>query len=194
MDDSPAYARCDVATAIASYLIRGDATAPFVILDQARIAYLLQQEPLFLRGERAHAYIAQAIVQGPHRLLWPFVLGRFADSDVDFVVYLDQESWTAFGQDRERGASTFPIRQEALIFHELSHLRQTFTKNGTPRFGDDGRPTLALARHTYEFFDTEVRRYGPETLALTKAGQDLDAGALAERARRRPQLRLARGR
>lgn len=191
-DSSAAYTRCDTAGQIASFLIRQDPGAPFVILDQACLVYVLQAEPLFLRGERAHGYIAQAIVQGPHRLLWPFVLERFADAPVDFVVYLDQASWTVFGTDVERGASGFPIRQEALIFHELSHLRQQFTKNGTPRFGDDGRPSLALARHTYECFDTEIRRYGPSTLGLAQISQDLTVGAATEHARRRRgKLRLA---
>lgn len=188
------YTLLEDARAIAAFLLVQDPQGRFPFATQARIAYVQQLEPLMLRGEPCDAYIATAKVQGAHRLLWPFLASRFGEPSrfpLDFLIYIDAAAWTRRGWPVEPGASGFPILREALIYHELCHLRQLFTSEGEPRFGEDGRPLLALTRHTYEFFQDEVLRYGPHTLGLSTLTEDLAAGTRTERHReRRGKLRI----
>jgi hypothetical protein len=181
------------AAAIARFLIQEDGTFPF--LEQARLAYVLQQPALFLHGELCDAYITRATVQGPNRLFWQFLAAGYGQEELyplDFLVYVDQAAWDRRAWLDETGASGYPIQREALIFHELSHLRQLETDEGEPRFHDDGRPMLALVRHTYECFSSELLRYGPATLGLDSIGTDFVAGAHVEKKRtRRGKLKLA---
>lgn len=180
------------AAAIARFLITEDPAAPFAFVQDARIAYLLQQPALFLHGEACDAYITRATVQGANRLLFAFLIADPERYPLDFLIYVDAAGWQRRTWVDELGPSGYPIQQEALIFHELSHLRQPLTDEGEPRFHDDGRPMLALVRHTYERFDSELRRYGPVTLGLEQLGADFVAGAAGEKARtRRGKLRLA---
>lgn len=190
------YTLLEDARAIARFLLFDDVEQRFVLARQARIAYVLSQPGLFLKGCAADAYIAMSPVQGSHRGLWQFLAARFATLDtlfpLDFLIYFDAAAWTRRGWSEEVGRSGFPIQREALVYHELSHLRQLSTSEGEPRFHDDGREMLALRPHTYEFFDTEIHRYGPLTLGLEQVGPDYVQGAKEEKARtRRGKLRLA---
>lgn len=181
------FSLCPDAAAIARFLILEDATAAFPFAAQARIAYVLQQPMLLLHGEPAQAYIATARVQGSNRLLWSFLAAQFGQPELfelDFVVYLDAAVWDMLGRDLEPGVSGYPVQREALIYHELCHLRHSHTGEGEPRFGEDGRPLLALTRHTYEFFQAEILRYGPVTLELDQVGLDFVEGAKRERTRK----------
>lgn len=184
------------AAAIAAYLVRDDPAARFPFVVQARIGFVLQQPMLTLHGDPCDAYIARATVQGPHRLLWQVLAAQLTDPTerwpVDFFVYVDAAAWARRGFEEEIGPSGFPILREALIYHELCHLRQLVTADGTPRFGDDGRAMLALTRHTYECFQDEIVRYGPTTLGLEQIALDVVDGAAREKVRRRRgQLRSA---
>lgn len=183
------------AAAIARYLIHEDQARAFPFVAQARIAYVLQQPALFLHGEVCDAYITRATVQGPNRLLFAFLAATYGQPELfalDFLIYVDAAAWSRRTWLDERGASGYPIQQEALIFHELSHLRHLETTEGEPRFTDDGRPLLALTRHTYEFFQADLLRYGPATLGLEQVGRDYVAGAATETTRRkRGKLRIA---
>lgn len=183
------------AAAIATFLIAEDQAQPFPFLADARIAYVLQQPALMLHGEACDAYITRATVQGSNRLLWSFLASCFGQPgrfELDFLIYIDAAGWQRRGWNEEPGVAGYPIEREALVFHELSHLIHAHTGEGEPRFDDEGRPVLALVRHTYERFDSEIRRYGPVTLGLEQLGADFVAGAAAEKARRRRgKLRLA---
>ncbi len=184
------------AQAIARFLLTDDVEQRFPHVRAARLAFILQQPALTLHGQPCDAYIAGLPVQGAHRLLWPFLVATFASEtreSPDFLIYVDQAAWDRRGWNPELGPSGFPIEREHLVYHELCHLRQLVTKDGEPRYHrDDGREMLALARHTYEFFDTELRRYGPLTTQLEQVGTDFVAGAKAEKARAgRGRLRVA---
>lgn len=167
----------------------------FDLAKQARIAYLLQQPQLRLKGEPAAAVIATVPVQGMHRLLWQFLLATFAAPDrvaPDFVVYVDAVAWEICGRDEEVGDSGCSIQRERLVFHELLHLRQLETADGEPRYHEDGREMLALRRHTYETFSEEIIEYGPRTSGVEQIGPDYVIGAKAETARQRKgKLRVA---
>lgn len=188
------FTPCEDARQIADFLIRKDQEHRFVFAADARIAYLLQQPQLTLKGEPADAYIATAKVQGSHRLLFQFLTAQYQPQHYafDFVVYFDAAAWDTRKRNLEPGASGYSIEREALVYHELCHLKHLHTADDEPRFSEDGRPMLALTRHTYEFFQDEIRRYGPTTLALEQVGADFVAGSKQESARRtRGRLKLA---
>lgn len=184
------YTVCQDAHAILRYLV--DHEQQLAIARQARIACLLSQPALTLRGEPAAAVIAAMAVQGMHRLAWPFFASRACTSDLgsfdplEFIIYIDAAEWDTRGREPvEVGASTFPILREALIFHELLHLRQLTTADGDPKYHQDGREMLALRSHTYECFQEEILKYGPTTLGLDQIALDVVAGHHAESERHR---------
>lgn len=184
---------CADAQAVLRYLVDQDEGQQFAIATQARITCLLQQPALFLRGQAADAVIASLPVQGVHRLAWDFLVASFCDPELrelpDFLIYIDAAAWQSRGLVPAKGPSGHTLLREALIFHELLHLRQMTTPDGDPRFHRDGREMLALRRHTYEFFQEEITRYGPTTLGLEQVGLDFVAGHKQEIKRDRPQLR-----
>lgn len=98
----------------------------------------------------------------------------------DFLIVFDSASWAGLNE----------TEQEALVFHELCHLYQKETGDGAPAEDKEGRPLLALRFHDYEFFDTEVRRYGPETCRLVSAALAIADGHRQAQERGR-QLRRA---
>lgn len=184
----------DDARLIAHYLIFEDHEQLFSFVRQARIAFVLQQPALMLRGQPAAAYIGPCKVQGSNRLLFEFLVSRFAQLQppypLDFLVFFDAAEWTRRGWNEELGASGFPIDREALVYHELCHLRQLVTSDDTPRTHDDGREMLAVARHDEELFHKELERYGPVTLRREQLGASYVIGAQAEKARKRKATKL----
>lgn len=180
---------CRDAAAIGQWLIAKHPTGRFAFAGEARIAYLLQQPALMLHGEAADAYITRASVQGANRLLFDFLTAqRFSATldPFDFLIYFDAAAWAdRAARNPERGVSGYPILQEALVFHELCHLRQLETSDGEPRYHDDGRAMLALTRHDHERFADEITAYGPVTLEIDGLARDIVAGAAAEKDRRK---------
>ena len=85
---------------------------------------------------------------------------RVQPDSLEFIVYIDAVAWDLRAtHSPELGrASGFPIQREALVFHELCHLRHSHTSDGEPRYHEDGRALLALQTHTCEFFASELRR------------------------------------
>lgn len=169
------------ADTLAHWLIFDDPRARFPFLTEARLAFVLSQPQLMLKGWPADGVIAQATVQGVHRLAWQFLLSAFAAQGAlyppDFVIYLDAAAWGRRAvEPAALGESGSPLGREVLVYHELSHVRQRLTEDGDPREGKDGRPLLALQPHTYEFFDQEVLDYGPVALGLEQAAVDLATG------------------
>lgn len=150
-------------------------------LAQPAILYLLSQPQVFLHGTPAAACIVSNRVQAPQPMkgLAAFLLAQtFSDGDdPDFLVFFDAATWSVLDLER----------RERLVFHELSHLRQRLTDDGELRFTDDGRPVLALVPHDYEFFDAEVRRYGPIVCDLDTAAVAIAEGHREAQARKRPR-------
>lgn len=52
------------------------------------------------------------------------------------------------------------MEREALVFHELSHVKQAVDKFGALRFNRDGNPVFRIVGHDIEAFGVEVQRYG----------------------------------
>lgn len=151
-------------------------------LSEARLAYVASQPTPMLHGWPCWAFVAQPRVQGPMREWFEWALAGFCapqcEGEVpDFVVIVDAALWPSWDGER----------QERVIYHELSHIIvREDPETGVPKLGEDGRPLLRLKPHDYEFFDAEVRRYGPEVCELDRAAAAIaDGYRAAERRRRR---------
>jgi hypothetical protein len=176
--------RADEAAAIADRLRQ---TVPGLHhLASCRIAWLAMPPPVMLRGWPCRACIAEPRVRGPLRVVFETLLDRWIGEEwdgqpPDYLVLVDRQAWAELGA-AEDGA----LRQERLVYHELSHVRQLEDKYGAPVFADDGRPRWRLAPHDTEVFDEEVRRYGVticELDALEAALEDGDRRARVRAAR-----------
>ncbi len=73
------------------------------------------------------------------------------------------------------------------MYHELCHLVPRVDEFDIPRMGDDGRLLLKIIPHDYEFFDAEVRRYGPDVCSLEPAAIAIADGLRAAQQRKRPR-------
>lgn len=74
------------------------------------------------------------------------MLGRFPQ----FLMVLDLEWWNeATARDRD-----------ALVWHELCHLKHAVDRYGAPRFDLDGFPVYKIHEHDVTAFKSEVERFG----------------------------------
>lgn len=180
----PAYAFSLAAQpqALVTRLIRelGD----FTHLREARIVCVRSEPALMLKGQKVNAFIGRVRCSGTSGpllsyLLWAFCADVCGAEEPEFLIVFDGAIWD--GLDDEH--------RERLVFHELSHLVQQLDEDDCPKEDKDGRPVLAVVFHDYEFFDAEVRRYGPETCALVGAAVAIADGHRAAGAR---ELKLRR--
>lgn len=181
-DSNYAYSLAAGPQAIAARLIRD--AAEFSHLREARIVCVRSEPELFLRGEKAFAYVGAARPSGSNSklhayLLWAFCAELTGADDPEFLILFDGSSWD--GLDDES--------KEWLVFHELCHIVQKLDEDDQPKEDTDGRPLLAVRSHDYEFFDQEVRRYGPETCRIVGAALAIADGHRTAQRRHR-KLRL----
>jgi hypothetical protein len=164
------YALADDPQAILQRLVRE--LSEFAHLSEARLACIFSEPTLMLHGQPCFAYVCNPHVQGPNSKLvtWQFAeLCRriFGGEEPDFLIYYDAPIW--------RGLTD--IERERLVYHELCHVVAKVDENGVERRSpEDGRVILRTIRHDYEFFDAEVRRYGPTICSLDEAAKSIAAG------------------
>lgn len=153
------------------------------------ILYVRSRPALYLHGAKANACIGPARVQAvaPLAGLWTWLLDAWRSTDsthdagttgdvtdgIEFLCFLDAAVWDELEE----------VGRERLVYHELCHLKQKADRDGNPKVDGKGRPVLALVPHDYEFFDAEVRRYGPEVCGLEALDDTLKAGRRAVRPR-----------
>ena len=172
------FARHDEAQAILENLIREDST--FAHLVDARIVAIGSQQTPMLNAWPVEAWIAAPKVQGVFRGFFEWALSQLAapvTSVPEYVVMVDVATW---------GSKTAE-EQERLLFHELCHVIVREDENGVPKCHRDGRMMLRLRPHEFEFFDAEVRKYGPEVCQVEQAASGIADGHRAAQARRRPR-------
>lgn len=179
------FALADEAQAICRRLI---AEKPhFQHLVDARIVCIASQMTVRLHGAEAYAVIGPLPrVQGPMAqclrwLLDGFVRPVAGEDGADFLVLIDAARWSGLDD----------IRRERLMFHELKHLVAVEDENGIPKLDDDGRVRLKTVPHDYEFFDDELREYGPVVCDLDALPGAIVAGFEVERRRHRKGLKRA---
>jgi hypothetical protein len=168
--------RADEAAAIADRLVQ--TVDELHHLRTARIAWIAMPPPVMLRGWPCAAFIAQPRVQGPLRVVFETLLDHWLGDEwdglpPDYLVLVDAERWATLDAER----------QERLVYHELSHVRQREDRFGAPVFANDGRPRWRLVPHDTEVFHEEIRRYGTEICGLEAHEAALEEGNRRARVR-----------
>lgn len=129
--------------------------------DARLVAIASQIEPR-LHGAPCRAFICKPGVQGPLAPWFGWALAQFCrplleGASPDFLIIFDAALWGSMNASQ----------REALIYHELCHLRvKEDPDSGAPKLDDEGRPILLVMPHDHELFEAEIRRYGPVALEL----------------------------
>lgn len=116
-----------------------------------RIAYLFRHESKLKGGKCVLGSVHEPACQGEMRSLFEWMLTRLLGSMPGYLMILDRGFWdTVTAQTRE-----------ALIFHELCHIKQKLDEYGEPRFNRmTGEPIYGLVTHDLEEFNAVVAKYG----------------------------------
>lgn len=119
--------------------------------NEIRIGYLFRHESKVKGGKSVLGSVHEPTCQGDMRSLFEWMLTRLLGSLPDFVMILDRGFWD----------SVTPQTREALVFHELCHIKQKLDEYGEPRFNrQTGAPIYGLVAHDLEEFNAVVAKYG----------------------------------
>lgn len=119
--------------------------------NEVRFLWLMRASPATMGGREVIGMVHEVDVKGRLRDLFFQLLVKQYGFMPDFIVTMSAEWW--------REAT--PLQREALVHHELAHVRQALDKNGEPRVNKQtGEPILALVAHDLEEFQSTVERYG----------------------------------
>ena len=102
------------------------------------------------KRELGSVHTVKTMFQGQFKDLCLMMLERMMGYMPDYVVVVDAQWW----------AQASDIEREALIYHELCHVKQAIDAFGGLKFDRDGLPVFEVIKHDIEAFDAEVRRYG----------------------------------
>ncbi len=130
--------------------------------DGIAVEFLYRIAPKIKAGKQQLGMMALPTVQGQFKDLFEQLLCQFFGRMPHFLCILDQEFWLAADQ----------VTREALLEHELCHVRQEVTKTGELRFDQDGNPVYGIVGHDIEEFNYIVRKYGawqPDIAAFISA-------------------------
>jgi hypothetical protein len=117
---------------------------------EVRFEYLLKVDALTKGGKMVLGAVHEPMVQGKLRDLFLQLLHGFFGYIPDFLIIIDREFWQ----------SATPVQREALIYHELCHVKQQVDKFGELRFDRDGNAVMGICEHDVAAFNAEVARYG----------------------------------
>lgn len=119
--------------------------------NEIKIEYLFRADGKVKGGKLVLGSVHEPTCQGEMRPVFEWLLARLFGYLPDFVIILDQGFWE----------SVPPITREALLFHELAHVKQKLDAYGAPRFNaQTGLPIYGLVSHDIEEFRSVVERYG----------------------------------
>jgi Putative phage metallopeptidase len=119
-------------------------------LKDVRIEYLMAQAPIIKAQKQIIGAVHLPTVQGKLKNLFDMLLAAYFQGMPDFLMIIDAQWWD-MASERDR---------EALVWHELCHIKQDVDKNGDLAFDKDGNPKFALVEHDLAAFNSEVARYG----------------------------------
>lgn len=121
-----------------------------IVDEELRIEYLMANDTVFKGNKNVIGTTHLPTVQGRLKSLFEMLLRQFFGGDIDFLITIDAVWWEG-ATERDK---------EALIWHELCHIRQEITKDGELKFDRDGNPVFGLVEHDVTAFHSEVARYG----------------------------------
>lgn len=122
---------------------------------EVRFGYLMRSTPKEKGGktELGSVHSVKTMFQGGFKDLGMQLLEKLLGGPADYLMVINGPWWSqASARDRE-----------ALVYHELLHVRQATDNYGTLKFDKDGYPVWRLVQHDVEVFTAEVRRYGDWT-------------------------------
>ena len=116
-----------------------------------QFAYLFRNAPKAKGGKVVLGSVHEPTCQGDMRDVFEWMLGRLFGSLPDYVMILDRGFWEG----------VTPQTREALLYHELCHVKQALDEYGSPRFNrQTGEPIYRLVAHDLEEFNAVVAKYG----------------------------------
>ncbi len=118
--------------------------------NDVKIDYLMACEGVFKGGKTVIGAVHLPTVQGRLKSLFEMMLAEYLGEMPHFLMVIDLPWW------REATAT----HREALVWHELCHIRQEVDKFGELKFDRDGNPSYGLREHDIAAFNSEVARYG----------------------------------
>jgi hypothetical protein len=119
-------------------------------LKDVRIEYLMSQSPIIKAQKQVIGAVHLPTVQGKLKNLFEMLLAQFFDGMPEFLMIIDADWWGAANENE----------REALVWHELCHIKQERDKNGDLAFDKEGNPKFGLVEHDVTAFNSEVARYG----------------------------------
>ena len=136
---------------IAARLMRNPAHAHLAD-NEVSFGWLMRAFPKDKGGktEMGSVHAVKNMAQGAFKDLFSMMLERLLGALPDYVIVIDAAFWAQ--------ASAF--QREALVWHELAHVRQLLDKYGAPRFDKDGLPVFGLVDHDITAFNSEVAKFG----------------------------------
>lgn len=119
---------------------------------EVSFGYLMRNEPKTKGGrtELGSVHVTKTMAQGGFKDLFMQLLETMLGYVPEFVMVVNAPWWE----------EATPREREALVYHELLHVKQAVDGYGAPRFDRDGLPVWALMGHDIEAFKAEVQRYG----------------------------------
>lgn len=121
-----------------------------ILENELRIEYLMACDGVIKGGKQVIGAVHLPTVQGRLKGLFEMMLAQFFGAMPDFLMVIDLPWWEQ-ASERDR---------EALVWHELCHIKQETDKLGEPKFDRDGNPVFGLVEHDVAAFHSEVARYG----------------------------------
>ena len=120
--------------------------------NEISIGYLMRTTEKLTGGKAVLGSVhdVKHMAQGAFKDLFAQLLEGMLGHLPQFVMVLDLAWWEAASD----------IDAEALVWHELCHVRQAVDKYGAPKFDLEGRPVYKIHEHDVAAFDSEVARYG----------------------------------
>lgn len=108
--------------------------------------WLLRCAPKDKGGKRelGSVHTVKTMFQGGFKDLGLQLLEGMLGFMPDYLVVVDAEWW----------AQANDIEREALIFHELCHVRQALDRFGAPKFDRDGLPVFTVVEHDVTAFNS----------------------------------------
>lgn len=119
---------------------------------EVQFGYLMRNTPKEKGGktELGSVHAVKTMAQGAFKDLFGMMLARLLGSLPDYVIVINAPWWEqASARDRE-----------ALIYHELCHVKQTIDEFGALKFDKDGYPVWRIVEHDLAEFNAVVARYG----------------------------------
>ncbi len=138
-----------------------------LVENEIEIDWLMRCDEKIKAGRLILGSVHEPIVNGEFRDMFQWLLKRLLGRVPMFLVILDDAYWKR----------ATPLQREILVFHELSHIRQSLDRYGSPRFDRAGLPVYGLQGHDVEEFTQVVARYGTwndELRAFVAAAQSAE--------------------